>query len=170
MKVGFALVLVLPVLVGCQMVDWHCTRGGQWSPWYTLNDGRCTYFCADKEEKFCGKSTEEAEAKMANDPTVRQQREKAAAEGLSQDKEFCQKLGFKPDTDAMANCLLTQQQNRFGLLVKQQEQEVEGAKAEAEAWSNVSRSLSNTNQRIINDMPKTTNCSTYGSQTSCTTW
>ena len=162
--------MVLLALSGCQMVDWHCTKGGQWSAGYTLNDGRCTYYCADKEEKFCGASTNEAEAKMFSDPAIKKAREAAAAQGLAQDKEFCLKLGFKPDTDAMANCLLTQQQNRLGLAVKAQERDIEGAKAEAEAWSNMSRGLANGSQNMINTMPKTTNCSTYGNQTSCTTW
>ena len=115
---------------------------------------------------------------MANDPAVRQQREKAAADGLALDKAFCQKLGFKPDTDAIANCLLTQQQNRFGLSVKQQEQEIEGAKAEIRALLNAAQGFSNAGraagQSLMNSSsqmaPKTTNCSTLGSQTSCTTW
>lgn len=156
-------ILMASILGGCQMVDWHCTKGGQWSSAYTLEDGRCTYYCADPEEKFCGKTTAEAEAKMANDPSIKKQRQAQADSGLAQDKALCGKLGFKPDTDGMANCLLTQHQNRVGFAVKDREAEIDGAKAEAKAWSDLAKG-------VQNSAPKATTCSTFGSTTNCYTY
>ncbi len=161
-------ILMASILGGCQMVDWHCTKGGQWSAGYTLEDGRCTYYCADPEEKFCGKTTAEAEAKMANDPSIKKQRQAQADAGLAQDKALCGKLGFKPDTDGMANCLLTQHQNRVGVAAQNKEAQMAGAKAEAQTWANLANRpiVAPQVSQPIQIGPKL-NCQTYGNNTTC---
>jgi hypothetical protein len=100
--------------------SWHCTRGGQWSSYYASGDGRCTYFCADPAEKFCAATPLMAEAlqvqakknALASNPEYQSQLEANRKQALLQDKATCEELGFRPDTDAMATCMLTQQQNR----------------------------------------------------------
>ena len=101
--------------------------------------------------------------RLANDPSIKKQRQAQADAGLAQDKALCGKLGFKAETDGMANCLLTQYQNRLGLAVKDKEMEIEGAKAEAKALSDLAKG-------IQNSAPKATSCSTFGSTTSCYTY
>lgn len=107
MKKTFALVVSTLFLTGCD----HCTKGGRWSPYYFTADPRCTYFCADPEEKYCAKSPAAAEQLQIKDlPNVQMKSAQQLDSDIIEGKQVCAKLGFKPETEAMANCLLSQQQ------------------------------------------------------------
>ena len=95
------------LLSGCD----HCTKGGRWSPYYFSADPRCTYFCADPEEKYCANSPIAAEQLQLKDlPNVQNKSAHQLDSDIIEGKKVCAKLGFKPETEAMANCLLSQQQ------------------------------------------------------------
>jgi len=95
------------VLAGCD----HCTKGGRWHDGYVQADPRCTYFCADPEEKYCAKSPAAAEQLQGQDlPNIQKRAAQQLDADIVESKKVCTKLGFKSDTDAMANCLLSQQQ------------------------------------------------------------
>ncbi len=61
----------------------------------------------------------------------------------------CVKLGFKPKTDAFANCMMTTESNYYNAL---------------------SGMVSSANQRIQENRPRTTRCTGYGSTLNCTTY
>ena len=141
------------LLQGCM----HCTNGGQWSSYYTTGDGRCSYFCADPEEKYCGKTPSEAERKMFSDPAIQKQMALREQQYLIQDKKACVQVGFKPDTDGMATCLLLKQQNRSN-------------NAHADAMEKRRRAESSNRsfeQGILNSRPKSVTCTTIGGVTTC---
>lgn len=135
--------------------------------------GSCTYFCADKEEKFCGDTPEQAERKMSNDPKVRKQHEEQVKQAMIRDREVCQGFGFKPDSDGMANCILVQNQNRLAIKIKAKEEEIEGAKANAQAWQDAAESIGNAGKAIGQDIGNNTMrrapvyCSSSGNSTIC---
>lgn len=89
----------------------HCTKGGRWSPYYYSADPRCSYFCADPEEKYCAKSPAAAEQLQIKDlPNLQKKSAEQLDVDIAEGKKVCAKLGFKPEGEAMANCLLSQQQ------------------------------------------------------------
>lgn len=141
------------LLQGCV----HCTNGGQWSSYYTTGDSRCSYFCADPAERFCGKTPYEAEEKMFSDPEIQKQIAMQEQQQLITDKENCIKVGFKPETDGMATCLLMKQQNRTNnaradILEKRRRADSSNAAFE---------------QSILNSVPKSVTCTTIGNTTTC---
>jgi hypothetical protein len=122
------VVLSAIVLDGCALVDWHCTNGGQWSSYYSTGDGRCTYFCADVEERYCASTPLVAEEKqraaeyaaLQSNPDYQAFVEEQKRLQRERDTAACHDFGFKDGTDAMATCMLTQSQNRREDAVAQQ--------------------------------------------------
>ena len=168
-------VFALPVLTlsGCAVVDWHCTRGGQWSSYYESGDGRCTYFCADREEKYCASTPLMAEEKMrsaheeimAIDPIYIKALDDARKAQLETDKSFCHELGFKDSTDAMANCMLTQSQNRRMDSYEQRRSVQEANQRQLEKQQRDRDNAQRAVDKINEGKPIT--CTTIGEQTTC---
>ena len=157
------------------MVDWRCTKGGNWSTYFYAADPRCLSFCADKDHKYCADTPELAEKmQIENDPDVRAQlaaqtraSEDAEKMWISKDKVFCQGLGFKPETDAFANCLLTRLRDHKAEEI-QSLQDAAAIRESARA-SNAARENSIQNA-IQNSKPTITNCNKYGNNVSCTSF
>ncbi|QXP87239.1 hypothetical protein [Methylococcus capsulatus] len=138
------------LLSGCQLFDWHCTKGGQWSSGYFTGDGRCTYFCADKDEKYCADSPQEAEALQSKDPEFQKMQQERAAENMELSRAICAKLGFKPETDAFANCLLAQMRMQFDVEVLNHQNNLRNAQQDIEAYKNMWQALQRGAQQIMN--------------------
>ena len=176
MKNIIASIAYLSVLQGCASA-WHCTNGGQWSSYYASGDGRCSYFCADPEEKYCAATPLLAEEKqrvahqiaLENNPEYQAFVERQKKQQRATDKATCIDLGFKEGTDAMAMCMLTQSQNRREDSISQQrafekanQQQLQKQAADrARAVRSVERAVDSINA----NMPVT--CTTIGTITTC---
>lgn len=173
MKKELVILSLSLFLNGCASML-HCTNGGQWSSYYKSGDGRCAYFCADKEEKYCANTPLLAEKKLkdarlktlASDPEYQRILIARKAQEKEIDKAACIELGFKEDSDSMAICMLTKSQNRredeiaeesaFDMANQRQLQKQENDR------SNARRAA----ERAM-DANKQVTCTTVGSITTC---
>lgn len=174
-QIRWAILAVLMLFIGegCAIFDWRCTKGGNWSSYYDSGDPRCHGFCADTEQKYCGRTPKEAEAlQMEKDPAfnaVREQMEKERANEerqlMAADRVFCRDLGFKEETEGLANCLLTRYRDHQAEFNDRQRQLKAERQKEIEETEQARRAIINTFQKII-----PTHCTTInGSTTSSTT-
>jgi hypothetical protein len=110
------------------------------------------------------------------------QRQKSAAEALSQQvkldvensKKTCQNdFGFAPGTPEFGNCLMEMQKqlfaNRRGEKDRVAQRDIAEAQIIQQRKAESERAARNAFQSIQQSTPSRTNCTTYGSNTSCTT-
>lgn len=169
---ALALVLV-SVNESCALFDWRCTKGGNWSSYYDSADPRCHGFCADPEQKYCGRTPKEAEAlQFVKDPAFQAVREQVRIDKANEeqrlmaaDRVFCRDLGFKEETEGFANCLLTRYRDHQSESNEQQRRLESEYQKQAEEMAQNRRAIANSLQKM-----RPTNCDTIkGLNTSHTT-
>ena len=119
---------------------------------------------------------------VAEEQAEKMQAERAFKSSIDSAKQVCvEHFGFKPETTELSQCMLEIQKEKAAdarakmsnelnrQSAQQLSDQMDRTRGQATMQS-ITQGLSNANQNIINNMPKTTNCSTFGNQTSCRTW
>ena len=165
------------ILQGCALTSWHCTNGGQWSSYYASGDGRCTYFCADPEEKYCASTPLMAEqkqrsallAEVQDTPEFLAFLEERKIEKRALFEKACLDLGFRAETDAMAMCMLMQSQNARDDSISQQRAFEEAHRGQLERQAAERESFRRSVERLQDSVKPapTVTCTTIGNTTTC---